>query len=423
MIKLWQDMREVYNPGETKLDVGKITQFGRYLEGYFHPTVCHKLVMESINGSLGMENEKKEGEYRGTYPKRVQQWLLKNYDVQISDKSNIINDLLGKVHKNQIPETLYARFAKKIDWNAGNFGDSGSCYWGCNAITRYFLSNWNCFQAMCFYTRLDKMTKEEFDQRYQGSPQFYWQDGWVYKGYGRCLTALHFPFNNVFLMWNAYPNGEMINQYLSAFFNGISQSDQELGKKLSSKQVSFTNKGEAGGWFYTNGRACLLVGLEEELNKIGTSVDLGYNGKPNKNALNEYVCECIHCMKRGVWSDRPSIDGKICEYCITNHQVTCSISGRKGFGPSKDRFDLMDMPSVFKLVQDNDGRNLWVCPEEFEKLDMSKYTALFKKKNPKKELVAALVEDMPDMADDFNEEDYDDGGNGDDYDEDEYEDD
>ena len=422
MLPIWDNLRLVYTPGQIKLDEAKVAQFCKYLQSYFHPNVCNNLQKAIVEGPVGMDDEKKDGDFRGTFPKRVQQWFLKTHDVQFSDKSNIINDLLGKLNKNMVTEPLYAMFEKKIEWTAGDFGDSGSCYWGCNAITRYFLSNWNCFRAFKFYTRHAKSTKEGFENNNQfKGKQWYWQDGYIYKGFGRVLTAVDFPSQDMFLMWNAYPAGDLVHIYQQAFLEGIGQDNPDLRKKLKSKQVAFVNQGQGGGWFYTNNRCCMLIAEQKLLDTVGSSVDLGYQGTPDKTKLNEYAGECQHCNKRGIWKDRPSIDGVVCEYCLTNHAVTCHISGKRGFGPAKQNYTLMELPSAFKLVQDIiTGRNYWVCPEEFEKLDTKKYTSPLLQKKLK--LEPAMLAAMPDMEDDDDGEDM---GDFDyrDYEEDEYEDD
>lgn len=79
-----------------------------------------------------------EGEFRGKLPKRIASFFKKKYDVRLSlyTVSFIGNTARQYCH---ITETYTFDFTKCLDWMSGDFGDSGSCFWGAREPAREVL--------------------------------------------------------------------------------------------------------------------------------------------------------------------------------------------------------------------------------------------------------------------------------------------
>jgi hypothetical protein len=379
MLPIFEGIQKIFTCGEVKMDGTKANDFCRRLRDYLNPDICTALNDAMMNGPVHLDQERKEGDFRGSLTKRVQQWLWKTHEIQFIDQSNILNDLLTKANKNQITFNLYAKLSKRMDWSAGDFGDGGSCYWGGNSITKCFLDDWNKFYALQVFRKITGLSKDQIKTYEKSkSKKYIVQDNNVYEGFGRCLLAIDFPAENCILAWNAYPDGAMVGHFVTGLIEVYKKLCPEIGKELSIKQVKFLNEGRGDGWFYTNNRAIEMVGPKDTLAGY-TSVDIGRPNKPNEKKLAKYIGYCS-CRKRAIWDDQrhQTIHSSLlnttelfCQSCTDNGTIPCSICGEEKLVFWAERQMLFD--EVIKLVYDNGSRGHHLCTDCFNKSDKSKW--------------------------------------------------
>lgn len=90
-----------------------------------------------------------KGEFRGGLPKRIASFFKKQYGIKISSDDVTYLGNLAKRHCH-VGKTYTFDFTKCFDWMAGDFGDHGSCYWGCRNLAREALMR-NGVIAVRFY--------------------------------------------------------------------------------------------------------------------------------------------------------------------------------------------------------------------------------------------------------------------------------
>lgn len=90
-----------------------------------------------------------EGEYRGTFPKRARSYYHKAHGLKCPD--SFLTEL-GNIAR-RFSESAWAyhfEFVNRFDWQDGDFGDGGSCYWADRRGAREMLEN-NGAWAIRFY--------------------------------------------------------------------------------------------------------------------------------------------------------------------------------------------------------------------------------------------------------------------------------
>lgn len=219
----------------------------------------------------------KHGDYRGTLPKRVSQYLWKQHRVKCPDS---FKAQIGNIAKKHVTTGLTYQydFVDEIDWQSGDFGDSGSCYWGSNSSAIDILQDNGCY-AIRF-----------FDENGKGMARAWiapWDDGYVvFNGYG-------FPSN--------------------ATVTAAKVLAQHLGN-WDYRKVYLTNRGNTSGVLYINSGNGYLV---TETPSAAQTVDLGFD-EPC-----EYFCEdCNECLNADDIYITP--DGETyCSECFYEHADSC----------------------------------------------------------------------------------------------------
>ena len=248
---------------------------------------------------------KGKGEYVGSLAKRIGKFVFQ------SGKKKLSNDLLGKIgsiinaHTNKKTEYNFD-FTGKFDWCSGDYGDSGSCYWGCHSGAKDLLQNNNCL-AIRFYDE-DK------------------------NGYARAWLQ---PIENgSYVLFNGYGE-ETINcaRILADFLN------------LSYRKISIDNNGESGGQIWINGGMGYVVGKEEHINSF-SCYDLGIEDE-DQNI-------CYHC-------------GGICrdDYTVVNDNIVCEdcLSANYSYCESCDNYTSGDSQQVHHTDRQGRISERWVCSD------------------------------------------------------------
>lgn len=110
-------------------------------------------VLDKVN-SLGFEWVRPKGTYAGSFPKRLSSMMYKEYGLVIPPVTlGQIGSQLAQTAIN--PSSYYFQSwdlkVKGIDWDDGQFGDGGSCYWGCNRGIQKALEDSGSFYALRWY--------------------------------------------------------------------------------------------------------------------------------------------------------------------------------------------------------------------------------------------------------------------------------
>ncbi len=69
------------------------------------------------------------GEYAGTMPKRIAKYYFKEHGLKFPDSQLAELGQLARNHSSD-QKTFTFEFANQINWQDGDFGDGGSCWWG-----------------------------------------------------------------------------------------------------------------------------------------------------------------------------------------------------------------------------------------------------------------------------------------------------
>jgi hypothetical protein len=219
------------------------------------------------------------GEYRGTFPKRVRQYYWKAHGLKCPD---IFIEAIGNLARDHSTEaiTYYFEFVDQIDWQAGDFGDHSSCYWGEFIGARYMVEN-NAW-AVCFYDSLDI-------------------------GFGRAWFAK--ISDDQYIVFNGFGfNGNatlVIVRMLAAWLN------------LSYKYIALKNHGSTGSALWIDGGIGYVIGKKADIASIDR-FDLGWE--------EIWVKSCNGCGDE-VDDDDAYFDPDgypYCSHCFYNHCDYCS---------------------------------------------------------------------------------------------------
>jgi hypothetical protein len=229
-----------------------------------------------------------KGELRGKFSKRVAQWLRKEHNCKLSVE---LKTEIGNLwQQNQVaPTTHYFDFTDSFNWQSGDFGDSGSCYWGSNADARPALENAGGL-AIRFY---DDATGED--------------------GIGRAWI-IERKFGIV--VFNGYGDKD-----------GEDYSTLEVAKilahaaGLSYKRIDLHNYGACSDTLYINGGRGYLINSVDKLVSAPNSIDLRIEV--------ETECACDHCSAF-IDPDNSYADpdgNTLCEECYSERVAQCACCG------------------------------------------------------------------------------------------------
>lgn len=249
------------------------------------------------------------GEYVGTFPKRVSKYYWQTY--QLRCPNSFVAELGQIARRNSSDDSQYRiDFTDKLNWQAGDYGDSGSCLWGSNESGRDAMQE-NGVQAVRFY---------------HGNGD----------GYGR---AWLYKWRGLWLLWNGYgvKGGTIgIARVLGQFWG------------MSYKKIYLSNQGNSGGQVYINGGRGFVIGQADKLTNLsridlgfetlGTCDSCGYDIHEGENYVTpdgEDYCQdcfyehydyCVFCgethYRETMYMTMPHYED-VCENCLDRHYERC----------------------------------------------------------------------------------------------------
>jgi hypothetical protein len=286
----------------------------------YYDNICgifskYKSAMET--DEIGLEWIKVKGVYAGTLPKRIAKFYARN-------GIRLPNDLLGKIgsiaNADLVSQSIYGLDIDfNFEWDPGDYGDEGSCYWGCRTDAKQLIRDSDgC--AIRVYVKND-------------------YNNW--EGYGRCWAL---PINETdIVIFNAYPkNFKLIK--LARMISTI------IGYNYN--EVSLSNNETKGGLLWINGSNHYVISPNNfdqdypdtidlhlslhNCSSCGKSLDelddyrcYSYEGESFcKTCFDETFCQCERCGET-VYNDDAIYYDYIpyCDYCYDHLYTTCDYCG------------------------------------------------------------------------------------------------
>lgn len=221
-----------------------------------------------------------KGRYVGTLPKQCSAYCYKNYGVSLtSDTLTKIGNIIARHGLVREDKHYEWDLTDRFDWCDGDFGDSGSCFWGGNAGARDMLED-----AGAFALRL------------------YRPDG---RGYARCWVL---PQDGIYYMFNAYGEPLVTLARILATSKGYSY-----------KRVTLYNNDELSGTLYLNNNGKgYAIAPQTVLDTLPDAHDFRLKEQSR-------TCTCTGC-NRQVDEDVTFYvnDEPYCQSCFTDDFTSCT---------------------------------------------------------------------------------------------------
>lgn len=269
------------------------------------------------------------GKLQGPINKRIRKWLMGYNDKVVLPKD--FNSKLGDlVSPFVIRKGIKVEVTDEFDWNAGDFGDAGSCFWGERSICREFMPAWGC-RAILFSIP-ENVQQVGMDGRVRTN--------WI--GAGRCWM---YPLNGKETLYTSNDNTTSFpkppeNAWIAFNFYGLAES-RALG--LISHLFDWGEQRTVG--FIASGPMYINRG----------TVTL-FNPPPNvafktvHTQMGDNCYECDHCGKSYYDRDRAQLrpyGSRNCTHCSPRgHCSVCSkpVVKSKSYQPETNVFvcDLCD---------------------------------------------------------------------------------
>lgn len=276
-------------------------------DGYVPPVVRKQVqgYLESIGApALPRDFEWTWVNPNGKLTRRISSFYWREYRHEIYDwQLEKIGNLVGNSRVRH--SEMFMRFTDNLDWQAGDFGDSGSCFWGGSKEARTMLRENGAWAVQFFsYKPLTKRSRSN--------------------GLARAWAVPNTPRDDQLLIFNAY--GLQLEEV--AIYSSLA-----LGLDGNYKPIDLYNFGEDDGIMYINGGRALIVG--SNLDDVPAEYDLMW--VPKDRDL------CQNCGARLVMLH---IDSGLCYMCYDELHATCNLCRDRV--PREDIVNAPDCDRVFR---------------------------------------------------------------------------
>lgn len=285
--------------------------------------------MVELAGKLGLplnplrdvENEDGNIEWitrEGKLPRRIQKAYFQKAKVkltaeQVSEFGNVAQRFLAKAN------SYFVDFTNKIDWDAGDFGDNGSCFWDDREDAKVIITN-----ASGFAVRLWEQTEK------------------TYRSLARCWAI---PQDKKLFIFNAY------GADLHTFANVLSAM-----LKMPISRINLQNNDDTHGLLYVNSGRGYAIGTNdlshwdfkldvfwetcENCRNTVTNNDFEYNGYAYcEECYYDLFFPCDKCEDTSSRDDMSEVDGlTVCESCYNDANV-CEQCDKHTFDALTDTED------------------------------------------------------------------------------------
>lgn len=227
-----------------------------------------------------------KGKYVGSLAKRIAKFVYNEFQTKLNNEQmGEIGSIIGQYSNNE--SNYYIDFVDEFNWEEGDFGDYGSCYWGCRFHAREILANEGCL-AIRFYNKYTEEQREKY-----GCPE--------YEGMGRAWLM---PKDKKFIVFNGYGLETLkITRILANFLN------------KSYKRIELKNQECDSGYIYINNGSGYIIGQESKINEY-ISVDLN---------IEINIIKCKFCGDFKKKDEIINVEGfnDCCQECYTRNFCKC----------------------------------------------------------------------------------------------------
>jgi|WetSurMetagenome_2_1015567.scaffolds.fasta_scaffold00049_47 hypothetical protein len=264
--------------------------------------------MEAINGDSWIISK---GEYCGTWLKRFNSYLYKNFSLKLS--ASMLSELggyIGKVRGEQGSKLYNFDFTDKINWDSGDYGDRGSCFWGGRANA-----------------------KESIRLNGGIAIRFYSDSSNINSGIARAWLL---PYRDSLLLFNSYGLEAIVTARALATFLGFSYA-----------RVGFNNS-DSDYMLYINSSSGYLIAKQENI-PSNKSLDCDY-----AILADEDVEPCRDCGEYFSSDDLYHVRGygDICSDCIGEYSY-CNYCGEYYENDSGEYIESRDSFICSSCLEDN----------------------------------------------------------------------
>ena len=238
---------------------------------------------------------------RGTLPKRMGSLFHKLGAKLPSDALAQVGNIAATHTEKRTEHVL--DFTQHLDWSAGDYGDSGSCFWGGRRYARTMLADLGAY-ALRFYDPRDEL---------RGVAR-----SWLVPCYDH-------PDGEFFMLFNAYSVGDYSYDALTqarilAFYLGLSYR----------KCPSLRNNNFCDNVLYINGGTGLSVGVPEIVAGV-TAYDFGAAEDNHRCDEDEDEYTCCACGSElnedNQYCAGDGDDDSYCETCFHERYFSCDRCG------------------------------------------------------------------------------------------------
>lgn len=218
----------------------------------------------------------------GKLTTRISHYYYKQFNIKLP--ASILTEIgnIARAHT-LTSETFRFEFVNRIDWEDGDFGDDGSCYWGSNAGAREMIQD-NGALAIRFYDA---------------------------DGYGIARAWLY-DATKFWILWNGYGFADDSTLTIAKVFASF--------KDYTYKRIYLANYGASSGTLYINNGKGYAIGTPDAIENLRT-YDLEFQ--------DYYMDTCYEC-DRALYSDDvywgPD-ENTYCQDCFYRFYDRCVLCG------------------------------------------------------------------------------------------------
>lgn len=241
-----------------------------------------------------------KGKYAGTLPKRLSSMMYKTYGIKLdSQLLSILGGELGKL--NSDTQVKYIQLLDGIDWESGQFGDYGSCFWGSNSGAKDMLGEVGSLSLKVYSTNEPKNNhSQDYHCDYRCIDSDSVDNDTIYSN-SRCWII---PHKRGLILFNGY-GYELITQ--------VRLLSTLLG--VSYKKIQLSNNGSGTDTLYINSDMGYLLGNQCDIcntDSINLSID-------DKDSQDCEECGCSYRQDDLTYMD----DRNLCNDCLSDNYTYC----------------------------------------------------------------------------------------------------
>jgi len=229
---------------------------------------------------------------KGKITKRIRRFIKDNFDYKLSDKD--ISEIGNIIAENTInPSNVEFDFDENFCWSAGDFGDSGSCFWGSNREAKDMIQGADGFAI----------------RTYQND-----------SGDGRAWII---PHNRGWVLFNGYRNArDKDTEYFSNILFEILTKKFGLTDIVKTRVYLSNNNSGSDTLYINSDRGFLFSTRENVIDKIDLEIYDAYQEE------NRYYCESCNEVvgneNEGIFDDSYSTEyGYFCYNCYNDRFFNC----------------------------------------------------------------------------------------------------